>query len=70
MSVREYQAWRAYRMKRGTLNTGLAVEQTMAVIATMYANAHSKSGHYKPGDFMPHFDEAPLTLERAMEEWF
>ncbi len=39
------------------------------MLATLYANVHSKNGGYKIYDFMPHDAEQPLSLEQAMESW-
>lgn len=39
------------------------------MLATLYANSHSKDGKYKIYDFMPNDVEPPLTLDQAMESW-
>ncbi|WP_256675707.1 hypothetical protein [Pseudomonas sp. R5(2019)] len=39
------------------------------MLATLYANTHSKDGGYKIYDFMPHEVEAPISLDQAMESW-
>lgn len=70
ISYPEYLAWARYRAKRGSLHVGMRVEQSMALMASMYANSHSKKGvTFKPLDFMPHGDELPITLDDAMKSW-
>jgi hypothetical protein len=58
-----------YRKLRGGFNLGLRVERGSALLAMLYANAHSKNGGYSIFDFMPNMDEPPLTLEQAQERW-
>lgn len=69
LSVQEFQSWARYRAKRGSLNLGMRVERGAALLATLYANAHSKQGGYKIFDFMPHEEEPPVSLEQAMGAW-
>jgi hypothetical protein len=70
MSLAEFRQWIKYRAKRGSLNWGMRIERGTALLATLYANAHSKNGGYKIYDFMPHdADPQVLTLQRAMETW-
>nr|WP_082816396.1 hypothetical protein [Pseudomonas citronellolis] len=69
LSYREFMAWSRYRAKRGTLHIGMRVERGSALLATLYANSHSKNGGFKLYDFMPHESEPVLTLEQAMETW-
>lgn len=72
MSYREFTAWAKYRAARGSLNLGLRIERGAALLATLYANAHSKRGGYKIADFMPHeisAPEQPITIADAMREW-
>lgn len=47
----------------------MRVERGAALLATLYANAHSKNGSYKLTDFAPHHDEPAMSLEQAMEQW-
>lgn len=58
-----------YRAKRGSLNLGMRIERGSALLATLYANVHSKHGGHKLYDFMPHEDEPAMTLEQAMATW-
>ena len=58
-----------YRNRRGSLNVGMRVERGAALLATLYANTHTKDGGYKVYDFMPHDSERAVTLEQAMESW-
>ena len=69
LSYGEVMAWIRYRRKRGSLNLGLRVERGAAMLAAMYANAHSKDGGFRVNDFAPHLDEPPVTLQQAMEMW-
>ena len=58
-----------YRNLRGSLNVGMRVERGIALLATLYANTHSKDGGYRIYDFMQHDAEKPVSLEQAMEQW-
>ena len=69
LSFREFQAWQAYRAKRGSLHIGMRVERGAALIATLYANSKSKDGGFKIYDFMAHEEEPAIPLETAMKEW-
>jgi hypothetical protein len=64
----EFLRWAAYRRKRGSLNTGMRVETGIGVLASLYANTHSKQ-RYTRYDFMDHEDGPPVSLEKAKEEW-
>lgn len=69
LSYPEFMAWAKYRNKRGTLHVGMRVERGAALLATLYANSHSKKGDFKLFDFMPHEEEPPMSLEQAMATW-
>lgn len=69
ISYPEYLTWLKYRLRRGSLNTGMRVEYGAAMLATLYANSHSKNSGHQLHDFAPYHDEPPLDLERAMERW-
>lgn len=69
ISYGEFCAWVQYRRKRGSLNLGLRMEHSSALLASMYANAHSKDGGFKIHQFAPHFDEPVISLQEAMENW-
>jgi len=70
ISYPEYLQWLQYRSKRGSLHVGLRIEQSIALLASMYANAHSKKGvTFNPIDFMPHADETPISLDDALKSW-
>lgn len=57
-------------MRRGSLNVGRRIEQSIAPLASLFANANFKGAEpFTRYDFMPHEDEPELTLERAMETW-
>lgn len=67
LSYTEARKWASYRAKRGSLNTGQRVEWSSALLATLYANAHSKDGGHKIHDFAPHHEQPETTLEEAMK---
>lgn len=69
ISFNEFKSWVAYRAKRGSFNAGLMIELSIAQLAVMYANSHSKNGGFKLYDFAPHHDESIVTLDQAMKEW-
>ena len=58
-----------YRALRGSLNVGMRVERGAALLATLYANTHTKDGGFKIYDFMPHEVEAAISLDDAMKSW-
>lgn len=68
VSYPEFIAWVKYRAKRGSLNAGLRVERGAALLASLYANTHSKGG-YTLSDFAPYHDQPEMTLDEAMENW-
>jgi hypothetical protein len=65
----EFIAWARYRAKRGSLHPGLRIERSTALLASMYANAHSKHGGYGWHDFAPYHDEPEVSLDDAMDTW-
>jgi len=69
MSMAEFGTWVSYRQKRGSLNQGLRSEHGFAMLASMFANRHSKKGGYQLHDFAPYHDQPAVTLEKAMETW-
>ena len=71
ISYSEFRVWAAYRQRRGSLNTGLRVEQGLAMLASLYANARRKEGTpaFDLFDFAPHLDRPELTLDDAMKAW-
>ena len=69
LSYPEFLTWVKFRNKRGSLHTGMRVERGAALLATLYANSHSKDSGYTVYDFMPHEDEPEMSLEQAMAEW-
>lgn len=69
MPYHEFLRWMAYRQKRGTLNLGMRIEHGSALLATLYANVKAGKPKYKIPDFMPHFEEPPISLDEAMRTW-
>jgi len=47
----------------------MRVERGTALLAALYANAHSKNGGHKISDFAPYHDEPVVTLDQAMGAW-
>lgn len=55
MSYSEYLSWCAYVSENGSLNAGRRIEQTLALIASHWANAMLKKNNGQPfklDDFM------------------
>lgn len=71
MSYTEFCRWLTYRRQRGSLHPGLRADRAAGLLALLYANAHRQKGApaLKLWDFLPHEEEPPITLERAMEAW-
>ena len=65
----EFRQWVKYRKLRGSLNVGMRVERSAALLATLYANFQTKNGGYQIYDFMQHDAEKPPSLEQAIESW-
>jgi len=51
------------------LNLGLRIDRGFAMLASMYANAHTKTGGYKLWYFTPYEEEPPVSLDDAMKTW-
>lgn len=69
MTYAEFRRWAAYRNKRGSLHSGMRIEQGSALVASILANVNSKNGGYKVTDFAPHMEDQATSLEEAMEQW-
>lgn len=69
VSFSEFQSWVKYKQKRGSFNIGMRIEESIAVLAALYANSKTKNGGYKRYDFMDHKDEPAIPLDVAMETW-
>ncbi len=71
LSYAEVQRWARYRQQRGSLNIGRRLEETTALLATLYANCHRGKGSnpFTLNDFMPHEPEPELSLQQAMASW-
>lgn len=69
LSYTEFFSWLKYRRKRGSLNLGMRIERSSALLAALYANSKSKNGGHKIYDFMPHEDEPAVSLDEAMNTW-
>lgn len=63
----EISQWSEYRYRRGSLNTGRRVEQTVAGIATVFINRElSREDHIEPLLLMPHEDDVVQTFEESI----
>lgn len=69
LSYEEFLSWVKYRNQFGSLNPSHHVERGFALLASMFASAHSKDGGYSFYDFAPHFEEPEIKLEDAVEQW-
>lgn len=69
ISFREFNKWVQYRNKRGGFNTGMRIEESIAVLSALYVNSKTKNGSYKRYDFMDHKEEPAIQLDQAMENW-
>ncbi|CAM3407809.1 phage tail protein [Rouxiella silvae] len=71
MSVAEFELWLKYREKYGGLNSMMRTEWAAAVVASTIANVNrtKNSPPFRISDFAPHLQEAPVSLEQAMEQW-
>lgn len=69
ISHSEFVDWIRFRRQRGTLHAGMRMDRGFALLASMYANAHSKNGGFAIHDFLPHESAPAPTLEQAMKTW-
>ncbi|EPH0529390.1 phage tail assembly protein T [Pseudomonas aeruginosa] len=69
LSYPEFLSWCKFRSKRGSLHLGMRIERGSALLATLYANSHSKDGGYKIYDFMLHEKEPAISLDAAIDTW-
>lgn len=71
ISVPEFWQWLKYREKYGGLNPIMRTEWAAALVCSTLANINrtKDSAPFKVTDFAPHLNEAPVSLEQAMEEW-
>lgn len=69
ISYREFLTWARFRAKRGSLHHGTRTDHAAALLASLYANAHSKNGGYSLYDFLPHEQTPEPTIEQAMAAW-
>lgn len=64
----EYVDWCAYRKKHGPINVNRSLEYGFAMIAMLIHNANYTNKKEMTA-FMPHFTQAPVSIEEAMERW-
>lgn len=64
----EVNQWSEYRQRRGSLNTGRRVEQTIGSMATIFLNKELPSeDHIEPLLLMPHEDDVVETFEDSIK---
>lgn len=61
VTVKEFEQWREYIHKRGSLNVGQRVEAAIAVLATQINRA--LGGKAEVIDFLPHWDQPEVDIE-------
>ena len=71
MTYPEFIVWCKFRRKRGSLHTGMRVEEALARWSSLWANTKTKEGSQRlhPEDFAPHMDPRIISLQEAMEGW-
>jgi hypothetical protein len=63
--------WRLYIAKRGTLNLGMRMEGSTALLASILINANRdpRSAPAKMADFMPHIDrEDEMSVDSVFKK--
>lgn len=65
MAYSEALMWSAFIKKRGSLHTGLRLENGFALLAVMINRA--MGGKAQMDDFMPHYDHKPADLSDVMK---
>lgn len=69
LSYKEFLAWAYYRSRRGSLNSGLMVELSIAVLSALTANLANRNNKFSMWDFTQHFNK-PEPKEVSIEEFF
>lgn len=70
VSIQEFNAWVAYRKKRGTFNVTRRIDIAMARMAAIYINSKvDSSKHCSIYDFLPYEEEPATDLNSAMKSW-
>lgn len=66
----EVQQWAEYRLRRGSLNIGRRVEQTVANMMAIHLNSQIKEQSKKidPLELMPHEDDVEVGFEEQLAE--
>nr|WP_081403377.1 hypothetical protein [Acinetobacter equi] len=67
MSNTEFQIWRAYREKRGSLFTARRIEQSIGGLSALYVSLKGVKD-VDPYSFMPH-EQKPQQVEMSLEEY-
>lgn len=61
--------WAEYRQRRGSLNVGRRVEQSIGNLIAFYHNGKVKSHHrIDPLELMPHEDDIEISLEQQLAQ--
>lgn len=66
----EVQQWAEYRLRRGSLNIGRRVEQTVANMMAIHLNSQIKeqSKRIHPLELMPHEDDVEVGFEEQIKD--
>lgn len=69
LSMYEVNQWSEYRQRRGSLNTGRRVEQTVANIGTIFLNKEIQNSedYLEPLQLMPYEDNVVETFEDSIK---
>ena len=69
LSMYEVKQWSEYRQRRGSLNTGRRVEQTVANIGTIFLNKEIQNSedYLEPLQLMPYEDNVVETFEDSIK---
>lgn len=65
MSINEFIIWQKFRNKRGSLHTGMRVEESIARFQAMWANTKTSkdAALLHKEDFAPHLDPRVIPLD-------
>lgn len=67
----EFEVWVRYRAKRGSLNVGTRVEESIARFMAYWTNTKTKEGSPPVywQQFAPHADDRVMTLQELTAHW-
>lgn len=70
MLLSEFFLWQKFRHKRGSLHTGMRIEESVAKFLAYWFNSKTKpdAPRLHPQDFAPHMDERVISLEEIAKQ--